>query len=241
MPALIPVDRSAAAPALDTMPAAPVDEAAGSPPGGGPPRQAPLFDDRPKIIPFPRERTRGGGGGRRRPPGRRDSGAGQTPLDLRPPARLEKKAVIDDAPVAPAPARIQAAMLDLGIVGLGIAGAALAFHLMGGQFQWSAKAAAPCVGAVLAAATFYHLFWALLGRETTGMRCFGLRTLTFDGHPPGWGRRTFRFGVYCLGMVAVGVGLLWALVDDEALTMHDHLSKTFPTPFDPHPSTLRRR
>jgi hypothetical protein len=27
------------------------------------------------------------------------------------------------------------------------------------------------------------------------------------------------------------LGMLWALVDEEALTWHDHMSKTFPTPY----------
>src|SRR6202041_3046551 len=27
-----------------------------------------------------------------------------------------------------------------------------------------------------------------------------------------------------------GLGLVWALVDEENLTWHDHISKTFPTP-----------
>jgi len=52
------------------------------------------------------------------------------------------------------------------------------------------------------------------------MRLVGLHSLTFDGQAPGWRRLTLRFVLFCLGIGAVGVGLLWALVDDEALTMH---------------------
>jgi len=210
-----------------------------------------LFDDRPKIIPFPRDPTRGKAGGRRRTPVRREPRPAdqtapvrpgmQAPLDLRPPAPLEKKAVSDDAPVVPPALRLQAALWDAGFVAAGMALAGVVFHFTGGRFQWTGKTAAPYLGAALALAAFYHLFWAVLGRETAGMRCVGLRLLTFDGHPPRWGRLACRCGLFCLGIVAVGVGLLWALVDDEALTMHDHMSKTFPTRYDPHPSTLRRR
>ena len=32
-----------------------------------------------------------------------------------------------------------------------------------------------------------------------------------------------------LSLASAGVGLLWALVDEESLTWHDHISKTFPT------------
>ncbi len=33
-----------------------------------------------------------------------------------------------------------------------------------------------------------------------------------------------------LSLMAGGIGLLWGLVDEETLTWHDHISKTFPTP-----------
>ena len=33
----------------------------------------------------------------------------------------------------------------------------------------------------------------------------------------------------CLSFCAGGVGLLWALADEEKLAWHDHMSKTFPT------------
>jgi hypothetical protein len=33
-----------------------------------------------------------------------------------------------------------------------------------------------------------------------------------------------------VSFIAAGIGLLWALVDEERLTWHDYMSKTFPTP-----------
>jgi len=249
VPSVFPVGTSATVPVLEPLAPGPPDER--EPVNDAPLRQAPLFDDRSKIIPFPRDPASGRNGGRRRQGSRRESRSAepptsshpgmQAPLDLRPPAPQEKKAVNDDAPVARPAARLQAALLDAGFVAAGMGLAALAFYVAGGRFQWSGKVVAPYLGACLALAVFYHLFWAVLGRESAGMRLVGLRSLTFDGQPPGWRRLTFRFVFFCLGVGAVGVGLLWALVDDEALTMHDHMSKTFPTRHDPHPSTLRRR
>lgn len=249
VPSVFPVETSAIAPVLEPLTPGPPEEQ--WPVNNAPLRQATLsFDDRPKIIPFPRDLASGKHGGRRRSPSRRDNrsaeppspgGPGrQAPLDLRSPLPQEKKAVNDDAPVARPATRLQAALLDAAFVATGMTLAAMAFYVAGGRFQWSGKVAAPYMGACLALAAFYHLFWAVLGRESAGMRCLGLRSLTFDGHPPGWRRLTLRFVLFCLGIGAVGVGLLWALVDDEALTMHDHMSKTFPTKHDPHPSTLRR-
>jgi hypothetical protein len=45
----------------------------------------------------------------------------------------------------------------------------------------------------------------------------------------------------CLSFCAGGIGLLWALVDEEKLTWHDHISKTFPTLQESDSAFIRRR
>jgi len=214
----------------------------------GPARQAPLFDDRPKIIPFESlapQRTR------RRTPVRRAAPqpavqaapirVAQQPLDLRSPAPREKTAVHDDSRAAVPALRLSAAVLDAGFLSAGMAAAAAAYYLMGGRFVFAGRAIWPYLGAAGALAAFYHLFWCILGTESAGMRCLGLRVLTFDGLAPTWQRRLGRFVLACCDLGAVGLGLFWALIDDEKLTWHDHISKTFPTEYDPNPGTLRRR
>jgi uncharacterized RDD family membrane protein YckC len=216
-------------------------------PPSGPPRQVPLFDDRPKIIPFEtidrRKKTP------RRPPtvrrpalrGERPPKAGaQPPLDLRAAALPERRMVNDDARVAASSLRLRAVLVDGVFLGLGLAAAATAFVLLGGSFDGTPKPF-PWIVAAAAVALFYHLFWSVLGRETAGQRSAGLRVLTFDGHRPHWRQFTLRFFMLCCGMVAAGLGPLWALVDEEGLAWHDHISKTFPSEFDPAPSSARRR
>jgi uncharacterized RDD family membrane protein YckC len=61
------------------------------------------------------------------------------------------------------------------------------------------------------------------------MRCAGLRLVDFDGNPPSPGRRYQRLVGSILSVLAGGMGLIWALVDEERLTWHDHISSTFPT------------
>lgn len=233
---------------LDSGPAAAtVDEARPFPAGSA--RQALLFDARPKIIPFETIAVRKGG--TRLQPQRRKSRPGgqataatagnQPPLDLRAPAPRERSAVNDDAPVAPAAVRLHAATLDAIFLATGIVAAAVPFYLMGGRFVPSAKAVLPYAATIAALGFFYHLFWCVLGRESAGMRCLGLRVLTFDGHLPTWQQRVGRLVLTCLDVTAAGLGLVWALIDEEGLTWHDHLSKTFPAEYDPNPGTLRRR
>ena len=54
----------------------------------------------------------------------------------------------------------------------------------------------------------------------------GLRVVNFDGYPADARQRLVRFVCACLSTLA-GLGLLWALFDEEKLTWYDHMSKTF--------------
>ena len=88
--------------------------------------------------------------------------------------------------------------------------------------------------AVLAAvfalvALFYGLIWAIAGRETAGMRMTDLQLITFDGFEVDARTRALRFASAWLSFCSGGLGLLWAVADEENLTWHDHISKTFPT------------
>jgi uncharacterized RDD family membrane protein YckC len=75
----------------------------------------------------------------------------------------------------------------------------------------------------------YGLIWAIAGRETAGMRLTDLQLITFDGFEVDSRSRALRFASTWLSFCSGGLGLLWAVADEENLTWHDHISKTFPT------------
>jgi hypothetical protein len=79
------------------------------------------------------------------------------------------------------------------------------------------------------------------GGQTPGMRALRLTLINFDGYPPDHTSRWLRYVGACLGYCAGGLGLLWALLDEESLAWHDHISKTFPTFYGPETSFVRRR
>jgi len=66
--------------------------------------------------------------------------------------------------------------------------------------------------------------------ESAGARWTGLRFINFDGSPIDRRERAIRFAAACLSFFSAGLGVLWSLADEEGLTWHDHMSKTFPTP-----------
>ncbi len=81
--------------------------------------------------------------------------------------------------------------------------------------------AALCVGFA------YKMLWVLLDTDSPGMRWSSVRVLNFDGQKPTREQRMARLFAGALSFLAAGLGLIWALADEESLTWHDHISKTF--------------
>jgi uncharacterized RDD family membrane protein YckC len=169
--------------------------------------------------------------------------ANQASLDLRPNVSHERTLatgvlaqVSCDARVAPPMQRLTAGAMDVSMVLLGFglfAGAArLGFSYLGlnaaagfgvGKAMWITLAAS-----LLLISVFYGLLWALASRETAGMNWTHLRLVTFDGARLDGRDRAIRFVSAWLSYCSGGLGLLWALADEESLAFHDHISKTYP-------------
>ena len=135
-----------------------------------------------------------------------------------------------DAMVASPKHRAIASALDGGMIFIGFGAFLFTFHLMGGMFHLNRQTIPFFIGVLGTLALFYSLLWVWSGRDTLGMRWTKLRLIDFDGLPAARRDRILRIAGACLSCCAGGVGLLWALVDEEKLTWHDHISKTFPTP-----------
>ena len=152
------------------------------------------------------------------------------------------EAVIDcDAPVAAPMHRACAAAIDGSLILIAFGLFLTIFYLLGGSFAAS-KPAILIMGASAALiAMFYGFVWVCAGRRTPGMRALRLTLINFDGYPPDNTSRWLRYMGACLGYCAGGLGLLWALLDEEGLAWHDHISKTFPTFCGSETNFVRRR
>jgi uncharacterized RDD family membrane protein YckC len=166
---------------------------------------------------------------------RRAPSAGQRRLDFSTdfssPDRLvpEPSSIICDAPVAPPALRLQAAMIDMAIIAVAAAVVGALFKLAGVQFPLQKSTLPFLAVAVVTIPLFYKLLWTAVGRDSIGMQRVGLLLVDFDGHPPSQAHRYQRLFGSLLSFLAAGVGMLWALVDEDGLTWHDHMSSTFPT------------
>jgi uncharacterized RDD family membrane protein YckC len=134
-----------------------------------------------------------------------------------------------DADVATPTHRAIAAAIDGGMIFIGFGLFLFAFHFMGGMFRLNRQTIPFFIGVFGTLATFYGMIWIWAGRDTVGMRCTGLRLIDFDGFPANRRCRLVRSVGTWLSFCAGGIGLLWALADEEKLAWHDHMSKTFPT------------
>lgn len=135
------------------------------------------------------------------------------------------------APVALPVHRVMATALDLSMIVMATALFALTFAYGAGAVAITTHAMAVAAGISGVIGVFYHLLFAVLGDgRTPGMAWTRLDVLNFDGRRPTREQRIRRLFASLLSTAAAGLGLLWALVDEEKLTWHDHISRTFPTP-----------
>jgi uncharacterized RDD family membrane protein YckC len=143
--------------------------------------------------------------------------------------RAGQSSIICDAPVAPPGLRMQAAAIDGFAMAAGCAVCVAIFLFAGGHIPMD-KRILPFFGAaVLTVPVFYKLLWTFMGQDTIGMKKAGMRLVDFDGNPPSQERRYYRLFGGVISLLAAGMGLIWAFVDEDALTWHDHISNTFPT------------
>jgi uncharacterized RDD family membrane protein YckC len=135
-----------------------------------------------------------------------------------------------DAPVALPAHRMIAAAFDASMVLIAVGIFLGIFFLSGGMLMLSKENAPFLISVAVLLGLFYRCLWVLGNGESPGMRFAGLRLVNFDGRSPDRDQRAFRQASSLLSFLSAGLGLVWALVDEENLTWHDHISKTFPTP-----------
>ncbi|MCP5117344.1 MAG: RDD family protein [bacterium] len=197
------------------------------------------FED---IDPSQRPKKRAKRKAARRPVSRRGVSSDQQAFDFDAPAPVTpmpaesevEPALYCEHRVAGATHRALAASIDLGLV-IAAATVFLAIFqgLSGGALTASALAASALaalgVGTVVIG-VFYKILWCLGNMDSPGTRWTGLRLLNFDGKLPSPRQRFQRLAGLCLSVGALGLGLLWALGDQDTLAWHDQISKTFPSP-----------
>ncbi len=89
------------------------------------------------------------------------------------------------------------------------------------MWNWAPRSALLAIGAA------YQAFFFTLARATPGMKYAGIGLCTLDGLTPSRAQRCRRLMALLLSVLPLGLGLVWALFDDDHLTWHDRLSRTY--------------
>jgi uncharacterized RDD family membrane protein YckC len=128
---------------------------------------------------------------------------------------------------APINMRLMAAVVD----GALTAGAVLAFALVAAvKAQVLPTIREIEVGVTVALAIIGVLYQALfftLAKNTPGMKYARISMCTFDDQIPTRAQRLCRLGTLLLSLLPVGLGVAWAIFDEESLSWHDRLSRTY--------------
>jgi uncharacterized RDD family membrane protein YckC len=81
--------------------------------------------------------------------------------------------------------------------------------------------------ALLLIGALYHAFFLTLADATPGMKYARISLCTFDGHNPSLAQRCSRLGALLLSVATLGLGMAWAVFDEDHLSWHDRLSQTY--------------
>ena len=81
--------------------------------------------------------------------------------------------------------------------------------------------------AVLGFAALYEWFFLTFAKVTPGMRYAQLSLCTFDEQMPSREQVNGRLKAMLISVLPVGLGMLWSIFDEDQMSWHDRLSKTY--------------
>ena len=85
-----------------------------------------------------------------------------------------------------------------------------------------------CVAlAVIGFAALYEWFFLTFARVTPGMRYAQLSVCTFDEQVPTRAQMKGRLKAMLISVLPIGLGMLWSIFDEDQMSWHDRLSKTY--------------
>jgi uncharacterized RDD family membrane protein YckC len=129
--------------------------------------------------------------------------------------------------LAPMGYRLMAAMIDGALMTVGFLGLALVTASIASDMPSAKIVGFYAVTAFVAIGLLYQALFLTLSESTPGMRCAGISLCTFDGEIPTAADLRSRLGALLLSVVPMGLGVAWALFDEDHLCWHDRLSRTY--------------
>jgi uncharacterized RDD family membrane protein YckC len=148
----------------------------------------------------------------------------QVQLPEDPAIERKESPVVDQAPVN---LRLMATVVDGALIfGALLLIAVLTVGNMKGTFSLREIEAGSATGMLIVGSLYMALFHAYVS-FTPGMKYAGISLTTIGGGHPTRRQRLSRLVALLLSVLPVGLGLLWAIFDEDHLSWHDRLSQTY--------------
>jgi len=97
----------------------------------------------------------------------------------------------------------------------------------GGDFTVNKLSGAVCLATFAIVYLQYFALFTIFGGTTPGMMMRGLEVASFSGEPPTPRQMLWRSVGYVLSAGTFFLGFVWSMWDEEELTWHDRISKTY--------------
>jgi uncharacterized RDD family membrane protein YckC len=130
-------------------------------------------------------------------------------------------------PVASIDDRRLAGLVDLGCLLFAYGGFLMLFGSLGGQFTLSKLTAVVYTTTFAIVYLQYFALFTIFGGTTPGMMLRNLQVTSFSGEPPTPRQMLLRSLGYMLSAGTFFLGFLWSMWDEDQLTWHDRLSRTY--------------
>jgi len=130
-------------------------------------------------------------------------------------------------PVATLRERRLAALIDAACLAFAYGGFLALFGSLGGEFTLSKLSAVVCFSTFAFVYVQYFGLFTIFGGTTPGMMVRGLQVASFTGDSPTAQQLFLRTAGYVISASTFFLGFFWALWDEDAMTWHDRLSKTY--------------
>ena len=130
-------------------------------------------------------------------------------------------------PVATLRERRRAALIDAACLAFAYGGFLALFGSLGGQFTLSKLSAVVCFSTFAFVYIQYFGLFTIFGGTTPGMMVRGLQVASFTGEAPTVQQLFLRTAGYMISAGTFFLGFFWALWDEDAMTWHDRLSRTY--------------
>jgi uncharacterized RDD family membrane protein YckC len=130
-------------------------------------------------------------------------------------------------PVASIDDRRIAGVIDLFCLLFAYGGFLGLFGSLGGHFTLSKMSVAVCASTLAIVYLQYFALFTIFGGTTPGMMMRSLQVVSFSGDTPTPGQMLLRSAGYMISAGTFFLGFLWAMWDEDELTWHDRLSRTY--------------